>query len=474
MAVYKITKKHNKMLVHATPVEFLSILLEQPFYNSIKLARITVKTELLALKGIPGETIDENNFTCPICLFVLCNPVVLSCAHRFCWTCLSKTSESVKSCPVCRKDLQLDPKNFSIDWILKEFLHQQFPDSQADSQTPKIARDGLIKQLESRAISLVTSSQNNITAAEIPTAVRPVETAPAPQPIQAPKVADCKYNIVEMLGKGVFGEVYLANLRSDPSAPPVALKKIPKNHPKFKKSALVREMNAGRSLRHEGIIRFIESFETLSSIYFVLEYFDGKDLYSIIEERNYKPFSEPTAKDVFRQLISAVFYCHHKGIAHRDIKLENIMMNKSGKIVLIDFGLCDQVIDVSNGAEKLCSDSVGSPAYIAPEVLTGNPYHAFKADVWSLGVVLYAMVFGKFPYSPAQYKHLVEGERVLIEFPTFGSNSVKDVVRSTLSLNPNDRPSLQKVMSHEWISGLLTKTPVQMTYSSLGSIAVEH
>jgi len=162
IAIYKITKKRNKMLANSKPIEFLPILLEQPFYNSIKLARITVKTELLALKLMPGETVDEKNFSCPICLDVLCNPVVLSCTHRFCWTCLSKTSESIQACPVCRKDQHLDPSNFNIDWILKDFLGQKFPESQAEIiVVPQMARGGLIRQLEQRASNLVAFSTCN-------------------------------------------------------------------------------------------------------------------------------------------------------------------------------------------------------------------------------------------------------------------------------------------------------------------------
>jgi serine/threonine protein kinase len=88
-----------------------------------------------------------------------------------------------------------------------------------------------------------------------------------------------------------------------------------------------KEVNAGKLLSHESIIQYVEVFETISSIYMVLEYFEGKDLFAIMEGRLYKPLSESSAKNIFKQLISAVSYCHSVGVAHRDIKLENIMMN---------------------------------------------------------------------------------------------------------------------------------------------------
>jgi len=393
---------------------------------------------------MPGETVDEKNFSCPICLDVLCNPVVLSCTHRFCWTCLSKTSESFQACPVCRKDQHLDPSNFNIDWILKEFLLQQFPDSQAaPAQLPQIARRGLIKQLEQRASNLTSYSMANKKTK--------TEGKGDDQTPEAPKVAECKYSLLKKIGEGVFGEVYLATPKSDPNGESTALKKLAKNHPRFKKSAVLQEIKAGRALKHESIIKFIESFETSTSVYLVMEYFDGQDLYSLLEERNYKPYPEVSARDIFKQLVSALGYTHQMGIAHRDIKLENILMDKNGQIRLIDFGLCDSVFD-SNGKMRLCLESVGSPAYIAPEVLSGKPYNGLKADVWSAGVVLYALLFGRFPFSPAQYKLLVNEEVVPLPLESGASLGVKILLMGMLKLDPLIRAGLIDVINHEWVT----------------------
>jgi tRNA A-37 threonylcarbamoyl transferase component Bud32 len=443
MAIYKITKKRNKTLVSSKPIDFLSILLDQPFYKSIKLARLTVKTELLAIKFLPGE-INEKNFSCPVCLDVLCNPVVLSCTHRFCWSCLSKTATCLQACPVCRKNQHLDPKNFTIDWILRDFLHQQFPNSQVKQQQSEVAT-GLIKQLERRASSLDSTSPIE--------AEKPTET---PKPVNTGnnnKLAECKYTVVGKLGVGVFGEVYLANSKLDPNGPQVALKKLSKSHPKFKAAAVTKEINAGQHLNHESIIKYVDTFETLSSVYLVLEYFKGKDLFSIMEDRQYKPFVESTAKNLFLQLASAIAHCHNQGIAHRDVKLENILMNGEGKIRLIDFGLCDFVMDSthSNYKQRMCVDSVGSPAYIAPEILTGRPYDGFKSDVWSCGVVLYALLFGRFPYSPSQYKRLVVGEKLVFDYPSCGPASVKNLLHGMLSLDPSLRMSMEEVLRNEWL-----------------------
>lgn len=455
MAIYKIMKKRNKLLSPSSPVNFLTILLDQPFYKSIKLARLTVKTELLALKLIPGD-INEQNFSCPVCLDVLCNPVVLSCTHRFCWSCLSKTAVCLQACPVCRKNQHLDPKNFTIDWILRDFLHHQFPNSQVKPQQSEVAT-GLIKQLERRASSLDSISDS---------------TPQPPQPQQHGqsskatgnsnnKLAECKYTVVGKLGVGVFGEVYLAQPKADPHGSQVALKKLSKSHPKFKVSSIQKEINAGKMLDHESIIKCLDTFETLSSVYLVMEYFEGRDLFTVMEERQYKPFVEASAKKIFSQIASAVEYCHRQGVVHRDIKLENVMVNQEGKVKVIDFGLCDFV----EHPQKKCVDSVGSPAYIAPEILTGRPYDGFKADVWSCGVVLYALLFGRFPYSPAQYKRLVAGEQINFDFPQYGSESIKILLQGMLSHNPQTRFSMDQVLRSDWMmdksESLLSSSLVQ-------------
>jgi len=453
IAVYKIIKKRNKILSSSIPVDFLHILQDQPFYKSIKLARLTVKTELLALKLMPGE-ISEKNFTCPVCLDVLCNPVVLSCTHRFCWSCLSKTSACLQACPVCRKGQQLDPKNFTIDWILRDFLHNQFPNSQITSHQSEAAC-GLIKQLEKRASSLdaiIENQQPEEPRTPIaPKALPNVPSTSSPAPVN--KVSECKYAVTGRLGVGVFGEVFLAHLKSDPSAPQVALKKLSKSHPKFKLNAVNREIFAGKMLNHDSIIQYVDTFETASSVYMVLEYFDGRDLFAIMEERLYKPVTEQTANNIFKQLISAVSYCHGLGLAHRDIKLENIMMNSSENIKLIDFGLCDFVTD-NNNRKRYCQDSVGSPAYIAPEILSGKPYDGQVADIWSCGVVLYALLFGRFPYSPAQYKKLMVGEKVPFDFPSYGSKSLQLLLEGMFSLDPKSRPTIHEVQHSEWLNSV--------------------
>jgi len=248
--------------------------------------------------------------------------------------------------------------------------------------------------------------------------------------------------------------VYLAHKKDDPTGTQYALKKLSKRHPKFKRAAVVREITAGKTLCHEGIIGFKESFETVRSIYLVMEFFPGQDLFSQLEDRAYTPFPEEEAKEIFKQLVAGLAHCHQRGIAHRDIKLENILIDKQGQTRIIDFGLCDSMSDGQDKA-RMCLDSVGSPAYISPEILMGKPYNGFKADVWSSGVVLYALLFGCFPFSSNQYKHLVKGKPVELHFPEVTVSSVaRNLINSMLRLDPHARASLQDIQVHEWLRPL--------------------
>jgi len=152
MAVYKIIKKRNKILFNKPAMDFKLLLLEQNFYTSDGVAKLTVRTELLGLQRLGDSHVDpkKEDYSCPICLEVLCNPVVLSCAHRFCWSCLSSSSTWMQACPVCMKDHLLEPQNLTVDWLLKQFLQEHFPRSQKKDIPQMPSKQHVIEKLESK------------------------------------------------------------------------------------------------------------------------------------------------------------------------------------------------------------------------------------------------------------------------------------------------------------------------------------
>jgi len=255
------------------------------------------------------------------------------------------------------------------------------------------------------------------------------------------------YLLKQSIGYGLFGEVFKATTCN--STDNVAVKRIDKLSSRYNKKRVQNEIKAGKILAHDGVIKIISHFEKLRHFYLVMEFVDGASLIELMEEREFEPLEESIGKDIFGQLISAVSYCHSKGVAHRDIKLDNILVSHSGKVKLIDFGLCE--LETSN---KLCRDPVGSLEYCAPEVLQGKPYSALKADVWSCGVVLFALLFGEFPFSQEDQGEQQRGSIVPLEFcnEDFVQLSLEsiDIVRKMLS-QCETRPSIEEIKRHSWL-----------------------
>ena len=150
--------------------------------------------------------------------------------------------------------------------------------------------------------------------------------------------------------------------------------------------------------RHENIVRLYESFEIDSHIVYVMEVCGGGDLLTFVRRR--RKLNEDQAKFIFRQIINGLKYVHSKGVLHRDIKLDNILLTSEGDVKICDFG----VSKIVQNKNLVMEDQCGTPAYIAPEVFSGKGYKGFQSDIWSAGVVLYAMLLGTVPFK-AQNMH---------------------------------------------------------------------
>jgi len=277
------------------------------------------------------------------------------------------------------------------------------------------------------------------------------------------------YLIDMKLGAGVFSEVFSAVTKE---GSPFALKRISKTNPKFNWKMVLREINAGKKLNHKGIVRFKDHFETSSNVYLVIEYFEGKDLYSLMEQMDFRPFDERIAKHLFRQIVKALEYCHSKGICHRDIKLENVLVDETGRLKLIDFGLC-------GGTANKCDDFVGTADYAAPEVLLRRPYDGRAADVWSAGVMLYALLCGEFPFDVDELLRCLTHNCLPdlswgVDNPYYQplSPHARSLLESIFVVDPTARPTLKDLRKHEWLKGdkkvddSLCKTFLHLTVSN--------
>lgn len=261
-----------------------------------------------------------------------------------------------------------------------------------------------------------------------------MEEAPFPQTIG-------NYQLKDKLGCGAFSSVIQAiDTRTQI---PVAIKVIDKTRVNIQ--TLRREEDLLMRLDHPFCVSFYEFLEDEHYYYLVMEYVEGRTIFKLINAKGALP--EWLCRHVFCQLICALDYLHTTlKCVHRDIKAENIMLDHSGNIKLIDFGLSN-IFESSN---TLLSTVVGSPAYAPPEMFNGQKYNA-NADLWSAGVVLYAMSVGKLPFQDPCFKSLVQKITTLEpEYPEEMSPLLVDLLHRMLMKDFNCRMSIAKIRDHPW------------------------
>ncbi|GAA6070734.1 NUAK family SNF1-like kinase 2, partial [Tachysurus ichikawai] len=226
----------------------------------------------------------------------------------------------------------------------------------------------------------------------------------------------------------------------------VAIKSIRKENIKDEQDLIHirREIEIMSSLNHPYIITIYEVFENKDKIVIVMEYASKGDLFDYICERH---ISEREARHTFRQIVSAVHYCHQNGIVHRDLKLENILLDANGDVKIADFGLSNLY-----RRDEYLQTYCGSPLYASPEIVNGRPYKGPEVDSWSLGVLLYALVHEAMPFDGQDYKTLVRQiSRGDYRKPTKRSDAC-GLIRWMLMVNPDRRATLEEIAGHWWVN----------------------
>ncbi|NWS71438.1 HUNK kinase, partial [Crotophaga sulcirostris] len=273
------------------------------------------------------------------------------------------------------------------------------------------------------------------------------------------------YLIGRKLGEGSFAKVRegLHVLTGEKVAVKVIDKKRAKKDTYVTKN-LRREGQIQQMIRHPNIAQLLDILETENSYYLVMELCPGGNLMHKIYEK--KRLEEHEARKYIRQLILAVEHLHRAGVVHRDLKIENLLLDEDNNIKLIDFGLsnCAGILGYSDPFSTQC----GSPAYAAPELLARKKYGP-KIDVWSIGVNMYAMLTGTLPFTVepfslrALYQKMVDKE--MNPFPTQLSTAAINFLRSLLEPDPAKRPNIQQALANRWLNeNYPGRAPPNVTY----------
>lgn len=268
------------------------------------------------------------------------------------------------------------------------------------------------------------------------------------------------YILGSTLGEGEFGKVKLG-WRKDGKLPnQVAIKLIKRDtlaRDQESEIKIHREINSLKLLNHPNIVNLVEVMKSGKYIGIVLEYASGGELFDYI--LNHKYLKEPLAKKFFAQLVSGVDYMHSKGLIHRDLKLENLLLDKNKNIIISDFGFVNSY-NLSNNNDFM-KTSCGSPCYAAPElVLTPSPYQGKKVDIWSLGIILYAMLAGYLPFDDDPTNE--DGADIIklyhyicktpLTFPEYINPLPRDLLRKIIVSDPKKRISINEIRNHPWLS----------------------
>ncbi|PHU10870.1 CBL-interacting protein kinase 5 [Capsicum chinense] len=263
-----------------------------------------------------------------------------------------------------------------------------------------------------------------------------------------------KYELGRLLGHGTFAKVYHA--RNVQNGKNVAIKVVGKE--KVIKVGMMeqikREISIMKMVKNMNIVELHEVMASKTKIYFAMEYVKGGELFAKIAKGRLR---EDVARGYFQQLISAIDFCHSRGVYHRDLKPENLLLDDAGNLKVTDFGLSAFTDHLRQ--DGLLHTTCGTPAYVAPEVIGKKGYDGSKADIWSCGVILYVLLAGFLPFQDenimAMYKKIYRGD---FKCPPWFSSESRKLIMKMLEPNPNSRITASKIMDSSWFKKSVPKT----------------
>ncbi|XP_062918439.1 serine/threonine-protein kinase BRSK2-like isoform X3 [Mobula hypostoma] len=254
------------------------------------------------------------------------------------------------------------------------------------------------------------------------------------------------YRLEKTLGKGQTGLVKLGIHCI--TGQKVAVKIV--NREKLTESVLMkveREIAILKLIEHPHVLKLHDVYENKKYLYLVLEHVSGGELFDYLVKKG--RLTPKEARKFFRQIISALDFCHSHSICHRDLKPENLLLDEKNNIRIADFGMASLQV-----GDSLLETSCGSPHYACPEVIRGEKYDGRRADVWSCGVILFALLVGALPFDDDNLRQLLEKvKRGVFHMPHFIPPDCQGLLRGMIEVDAEKRLSLEQIQKHSWYQG---------------------
>ena len=252
------------------------------------------------------------------------------------------------------------------------------------------------------------------------------------------------YLLGETLGEGAFAKVRLATQIhiKEKCAIKIVDKRLLDDERDIQR--LCKEIKILKNIRHKNIVQLFDIMESKTNLYFVMEYCKGGELFDYIVKN--KRLTEKVACNFFQQIIDGVEYLHNQGIIHRDLKPENLLLDYKNQIKISDFGL-STFYTKNNFLQTAC----GTPSYAPPEMLDGQQYNGEASDIWSCGIILYAMLCGTLPFTESKEEIIVKKIKTHdYVIPSYLSKDAQDILNKILKINPEERLTINDIKKHPW------------------------
>lgn len=248
------------------------------------------------------------------------------------------------------------------------------------------------------------------------------------------------------IGEGGFARCFQVN---DGNGELYAAKTLAKSALREEKTRkkLIWEIKIHRALRHPNIVQFVDCFEDTTNVYILLEMCSNKSLMEVVKQR--KRLTEPEARFWLLQILGGIKHMHSRLIVHRDLKLGNIFIDDNMNLKIGDFGLAACLVGESDRRKTVC----GTPNYISPEILCSPHFHSFPTDLWAVGIIMYAMLWGNPPFQEKDVKVIYKRIKEMdwgFDSTIPVSDDAKDLVSMLLRSDPNERPTIAEILDHKW------------------------